>query len=210
MSLDNDKEINVKQSEEDIVKNNNKEQVEPEPEPEPEDNNDKYVSTLTDLQINTFLKDNKEEDNNVIEDSKKKRIRAGIQNSTLILINEKDQKNDDILKQLNNNDTQSNNTNNTNNSTGNRSFMQRTKTWMSSMWTNVKNFNYAKYNIFKKTEMEDCLDAHGNHIQIPKNRSDKKLEKKVENNEDFMKYNNLNYNRYFESTNINAFAGYPF
>ena len=178
MSLDNNKEINIKQTEEEIINDNNnkKEHVEPEPEPEPEEINDKYISTLTDLKINIFIKDNKEEDNNVIENSKNKKNSAGLQNSTLILINEKDQKNGDILKQLNNNDTQSNNTNNTNNSTGNRSFMQRTKTWMSNMWSNVK--NYTKYNIFQMTEMEDILDAHGNPMRVPKKRSDKKIEKK--------------------------------
>ena len=92
----------------------------------------------------------------------------------------------------------------------NQSFMQRTKSWMSNMWAKVKKYNYGKYNIFKRTEMEDCLDAHGNHIRIPKKREDKKMTKKIENEEDFMKYNNLNYNRYSSSTNANVFAGYPF
>ena len=80
---------------------------------------------------------------------------------------------------------------------------------MSNIWGNVKNYDYSKYNIFKKVEMEDCLDAHGNHIKRPKNRK-KELKKKVEDNEDFKKYNNLNYDRYFLSSNSNVFAGYPF
>ena len=92
----------------------------------------------------------------------------------------------------------------------NQGFMQRTKSWMSNIWVNVKNYNYGKYNIFKKAEMEDCLDAHGNHIRIPKNRKKKVLKKIEENDEEFMKYNNLNYNRYFSSTSTNVFSGYPF
>ena len=93
----------------------------------------------------------------------------------------------------------------------NQSFMQRTKSWMSNMWTNVKNYDYGKYNIFKKTEMEDCIDAHGNHIKIPKNTNKKEIHRKKDNNEDFKKYNNLNYNRYYyTNSNANIFAGYPF
>ena len=92
------------------------------------------------------------------------------------------------------------------------SFMQRTKSWMSNMWTNVKNYNYGKYNIFKKTEMEDILDAHGNHMKIPKNRKEKELKRiKTDNKEGSgLKYGNINYEGYYASSNINVFSGYPF
>ena len=50
----------------------------------------------------------------------------------------------------------------------NLSFMQKTKTWIGKTWTNIKNYDYSKFNIFKKEEMEECLDAHGNPIKIPK------------------------------------------
>ena len=90
--------------------------------------------------------------------------------------------------------------------------MQRTKSWMSNMWTNVKNYNYGKYNIFKKTEMEDILDAHGNHMKIPKNRKEKELKRiKTDNKEGSgLKYGNINYEGYYASSNINVFSGYPF
>ena len=132
--------------------------------------------------------------------------------STLILNRDESQAhNNNVLNQLNNeNEQEDNKEKKEENKNPNQSFMQRTKSWMSNIWVNVKNYNYGKYNIFKKVEMEDCLDAHGNHIRIPKNRSKKVLKKKEEDDEDFMKYNNLNYNRYFSSTNSNVFAGYPF
>ena len=92
------------------------------------------------------------------------------------------------------------------------SFMQRTKSWMSNMWTNVKNYNYGKYNLFKKTEMEDVLDAHGNHMKLPKNRKEKELKRiKTDNKEGSgLKHGNINYEGYYASSNINVFSGYPF
>ena len=54
--------------------------------------------------------------------------------------------------------------------------MQRTKSWMSNMWTSVKKFDYGKYNIFKRTEMETILDAHGFPMRVPKRREEKKKE----------------------------------
>ena len=90
----------------------------------------------------------------------------------------------------------------------NQSFMQRTKSWMSNIWTNVKNYNYR--NILRKTEMEDVLDAHGNHIKLPKNRKEKILQKKKNNGESNLKYGDINYNTYYISSNVNVFYGYPF
>ena len=96
-----------------------------------------------------------------------------------------------------------------NNSTNpKQSYMQRTKSWMSNIWTNVKNYNYR--NIFKKTEMEDVLDAHGNHIKLPKNRKEKTLNKIKNNGENYIKYGDINYNTYYASSNVNVFYGYPF
>ena len=90
----------------------------------------------------------------------------------------------------------------------NQNFMQRTKSWMSNIWTNVKNYNYR--NMFKKTEMEDVLDAHGNHIKLPKNRKEKALNKIKNDGENFIKYGDINYNTYYASSNVNVFYGYPF
>ena len=119
----------------------------------------------------------------------------------------------ETLNQLNN---QANNTKKedgkADNTSQNLSFMQRTKSWMSNMWTNVKNYNYGKYNIFKRTEMEDVLDAHGNHMKIPKNRKEKELKRiKTDNKEEGgLKHGNINYEGYYASSNINVFSGYPF
>ena len=131
-----------------------------------------------------------------------------IDHSTLVLSNKEFPENS-IVNQLNNQNSNGEIIKQKENA--NQSFIQRTKSWMSNMWTNVKNYDYGKYNIFKKTEMEDCIDAHGNHIKIPKNTNKKEIHRKKENNEDFKKYNNLNYNRYYyTNSNANVFAGYPF
>lgn len=119
----------------------------------------------------------------------------------------------ETLNQLNlPNDSTKNEDEKTSNSNQNLSFMQRTRSWMSSMWTNVKNYNYGKYNIFKRTEMEDVLDAHGNHMKIPKNRKQKELKRiKTDNKEEGgLKHGNINYEGYYPSSNINVFSGYPF
>ena len=51
-----------------------------------------------------------------------------------------------------------------------QSLMQNTKSWISKTWNNIKNYDYSKWNIFKGEEMEECLDAHGFPIKIPKKR----------------------------------------
>jgi glycerophosphoryl diester phosphodiesterase len=141
---------------------------------------------------------------------KKKNIPNDI--STVVL-NQEEIPVNETLNQLNNQkDNAKNGDGKTNNTSQNLSFMQRTKSWMSNMWTNVKNYNYGKYNIFKRTEMEDVLDAHGNHMKIPKNRKEKELKRiKTDNKEGSgLKYGNINYDGYYTSSNINVFSGYPF
>ena len=201
MSLDFNKEEKENKNEEEI-KNDKEKNSQPEDNNDNDNDNNKYSTTEANLNIKPNLK---EKD----ENTKNKNIKKGknnIDNSTLILFDKNSQEKNEALNQLNNQVEQNKNTD-----TNNQSFIQRTKSWMSNMWVNIKNYNYGKYNIFKRTEMEDCLDAHGNHIKIPKNRSNKKLEKKNEDyDEDFKKYNNLNYDRYFSATNVNAFSGYPF
>ena len=203
MSLDFNKEEKENKNGEEI-KNDKEKNSQPEDNNDNDNDNDnnKYSTTEANLNIKPNLKEKDENTNN-------KNIKKGknnIDNSTLILFDKKSQEKNDALNQLNNQVEQNKNTD-----TNNQSFIQRTKSWMSNMWVNIKNYNYGKYNIFKRAEMEDCLDAHGNHIKIPKNRSNKKLEKKNEDyDEDFKKYNNLNYDRYFSATNVNAFSGYPF
>ena len=208
MSLEDNKENNEikeeKIKENEIIKNENNNS-----EPEEKEEDDKIEGTKV-----FFVKNNK---NNEIEENKdnvmgaldnkekeRNKNNKNIDCSTLVLnnddsnnLNQLNKENSEIKKSGNNNLSQS--------------FMQRTKSWMNNMWTNVKNYDYGKYYIFKKTEMEDCLDAHGNHIKIPKRKEPKKIIKlKEKNDEDFMKYNNLDYNKYYSNYNSNVFAGYPF
>ena len=170
---------------------------------QPDETIDNYNThtTIENLNLDHFQKE---------EPKKLKNIPVDVSTSVLkqdeIPVNE-------TLNQLNN---QANNTKKedgkADNTSQNLSFMQRTKSWMSNMWTNVKNYNYGKYNIFKRTEMEDVLDAHGNHMKIPKNRKEKELKRiKTDNKEGSgLKHGNINYEGYYASSNINVFSGYPF
>ena len=173
-------------------KNENKYKEQINNEPEPEDNEDKYTTTETNFDLNNIVEDNKEDGKDNIHNSKKDKKKSQIiETSALSLMVDNDKKNNNILIQINDKDIQSNNKNdnNINPKSTKRSFMQRTKTWMSNMWTSVKKFDYGKYNIFKRTEMETILDAHGFPMRVPKKREEKKKEEKKENNEEFLKYN---------------------
>ncbi len=174
--------------------------------PEPKDNKEEneMKSTENNLKLDKDIENGKIEPNNNIKNNTIN-SRKNIDTSTLFLKNDESPENN-ALSNLNKQD--SNNKEKKENI--NQSFMQRTKSWMSNIWTNVKNYDYGKYNIFKKTEMEDCLDAHGNIIKIPKRTNKKEIIRKKENNEDFKKYNNLNYDRYYSNSNANVYAGYPF
>ena len=61
--------------------------------------------------------------------------------------------------------------------------MQKTKTWFSKAWQNIKNYDYSKLNIFKGEEMVECLDAHGFPMQIPKKALQQKKNKEEEKKE---------------------------
>ena len=63
------------------------------------------------------------------------------------------------------------------------SLMQKTKTWFSKAWKNIKNYDYSKLNIFKGEEMVDCLDAHGFPLKIPKRVFEQKPQKEEEKKE---------------------------
>ena len=63
------------------------------------------------------------------------------------------------------------------------SLMQKTKTWFSKAWQNIKNYDYSKLNIFKGEEMVECLDAHGFPMQIPKKALQQKKNKEEEKKE---------------------------
>ena len=61
--------------------------------------------------------------------------------------------------------------------------MQKTKTWFSKAWQNIKNYDYSKLNIFKGEEMVDCLDAHGFPLKIPKRVFEQKAKNEEEKKE---------------------------
>ena len=166
-------------------------------------------TTLANLNINFENEEPKDTLGKIKNNTKIKDIPIDV--STAVLNNDENPVNGTI-NQLNIPANTSNEDKRADNANQNLSFMQRTKSWMSNMWTNVKNYNYGKYNIFKKTEMEDILDAHGNHMKIPKNRKEKELKRiKTDNKEGSgLKYGNINYDGYYTSSNINVFSGYPF
>ena len=60
-------------------------------------------------------------------------------------------------------------------------FFSKTKSWLGKAWTNIKNYDYSKLNIFKGEEMEECLDAHGFPIKIPKRRHNQNPQNKKKN-----------------------------
>ena len=199
------KEENIKEKE--IINNENNENNKAE---EKEEDDDKIEGTKAYFVISNITDNNEENKDNELLDNKEKQRNEknrNIDTSTLVLKNNDDTFGNNNISQLNAEKSEIKKIENNN---LNQSFMQRTKSWMSNMWTNVKNYDYGKYNIFKKTEMEDCLDAHGNHIKIPKKKEEKTLKVKENKDEDFMKYNNLDYNRYYSNYNANVFAGYPF
>ena len=86
----------------------------------------------------------------------------GFQNDTINRLNVKNPQNDKITEKK-------------------PSMMQNTKSWISKTWNNIKNYDYSKWNIFKGEEMEECLDAHGFPMKIPKRKHNQQPEKKEEN-----------------------------
>ncbi len=85
--------------------------------------------------------------------------------------------NNQILDNLNNPIANEENNNNNKKS----GFFSKTKSWLGKAWTNIKNYDYSKLNIFKGEEMEECLDAHGFPIKIPKRRHNQNPQNKEEN-----------------------------
>ncbi len=47
-------------------------------------------------------------------------------------------------------------------------YYQATKNFFYNSWKKVRNYNYSRYNVFKKEEMVECLDAHGFTMRLPK------------------------------------------
>ena len=139
--------------------------------------------TESKLIINNLL-DDKEKDKDNIQISQEDKNKSNfIETSVVTLKSNYDNNNDGDLNQINNEDIQSKTTNDTNNNNTNvnstkKSFIHRTKSWMSNIWTNIKNYDYGKFNIFRGPEMEDILDAHGLPMRVPKKKHKKILVKK--------------------------------
>ena len=47
-------------------------------------------------------------------------------------------------------------------------YYQATKNFFYNSWKKVRNYDYSRYNVFKKEEMVECLDAHGFPMRLPK------------------------------------------
>ena len=90
---------------------------------------------------------------------------------SVIALKNDDSQNIEILNKLNNENKEKEK-----NATKKTSFMQNAKAWYRKTWNNIKNHDYSKLNIFKGEEMEECLDAHGFPMKIPKRRHNTKPE----------------------------------
>ena len=129
------------------------------------------METITELQIDpeklNAMKSIKAENKNTNINQEKP-----IDKSTILL----NVTNNQILDNLNN--PIANEEKNNNKKSG---FFSKTKSWLGKTWTNIKNYDYSKLNIFKGEEMEECLDAHGFPIKIPKRRHNQNPQNKEEN-----------------------------
>ena len=146
---------------------NNKDQ------PKTEENNNnkpKELDTVTNLKVGEEPEKIITNENEIKENKEKMQKNQNITEMSTIC----------FLPNARDNDT-INNLNNPNTSEKKPSFMQKTKTWLGKAWTNFKN---SKFNIFKGEEMEECLDAHGFPMKIPKRKHNQQPEKKEENKND--------------------------
>ena len=130
------------------------------------------METITELQIDpeklNAMKSIKAENKNTNINQEKP-----IDKSTILL----NVTNNQILDNLNNPIANEENNNNNKKS----GFFSKTKSWLGKAWANIKNYDYSKLNIFKGEEMEECLDAHGFPIKIPKRRHNQNPQNKEEN-----------------------------
>ena len=135
-----------------------------------ENNELKEVSTMTNLKTDIEPNINITNENQIKENKDIKNNKQHVTDKSTIALVPNDLDKDAIS-----------NLNNPNTSEKKQSFMQKTKSWLGKAWTNFKN---SRFNIFKGEEMEECLDAHGFPIKIPKRKhnqnNDKKEEKKNE------------------------------
>ena len=132
-------------------------------------NNEKEESNIeTIINLKIDIEPNKNNLNNM--EKLKRGEEKMIDKSVLALKNDESQ-NIEILNKLNNGNKEEEK-----NATKKTSFMQNAKAWFGKTWNNIKNYDYSKLNIFKGEEMEECLDAHGFPMKIPKRRHNTKPE----------------------------------
>ena len=145
----------------------------------------KELETVTNLKVEVenkkiIDKENEIKENNDILEKKESTI-----DKSIIALNPNGN-NNDIIKKLNNPNKSENKM-----TEKKPSFMQKTKSWLGKAWTNFKN---SRFNIFKGEEMEECLDAHGFPIKIPKRKHNQKPDKKEENKKEATSINVSNNN----------------
>ena len=121
----------------------------------------KEMESATVLKVGVQPKKNGTNENQIIENKDIKLKKKSLIDSSIIALNSTEQENE-IIKELNNPKTSEEKV-----PEKKQSFMQKTKSWLGKAWTDFKN---SKYNIFKGEEMEECLDAHGFPIKIPKRK----------------------------------------
>ena len=131
----------------------------------------KETESATELKAGVQPKKNGTNENQIIENKDIKLKKKSLIDSSIIALNSTEQENE-IIKELNNPKTSEEKV-----PEKKQSFMQKTKSWLGKAWTDFKN---SKYNIFKGEEMEECLDAHGFPIKIPKRKHNQNPDKKEE------------------------------
>ena len=131
----------------------------------------KETESATELKAGVQPKKNGTNENQITENKDIKLKKKSLIDSSIIALNSTEQENE-IIKELNNPKTSEEKV-----PEKKQSFMQKTKSWLGKAWTDFKN---SKYNIFKGEEMEECLDAHGFPIKIPKRKHNQNPDKKEE------------------------------
>ena len=118
------------------------------------------METIINLKIDTEPNKNNLNDMEILKPGEGKMI-----DKSVIALKNDESHNIEILNKFNNENKEE-----VNNAKKKTSFMQNAKAWFGKTWNNIKNYDYSKLNIFKGEEMEDCLDAHGFPMKIPKRR----------------------------------------
>ena len=152
MSIENEKnqnEIEINNNEKESTNQNYQEEI---------------METLENLKVNFKSENPKNNENPKNDDKNIKPKKETIIDTSVLALKDDELKNNEIINEINQPKTQEEKI------AKKPNFRQRTKSWFGKVWKNVKNYDYSKFNIFKKEEMEECLDAHGFPMKIPKKK----------------------------------------